>query len=180
VVVIGGGMTAIDAAVQAKKLGAEQVTIVYRRDQSRMGASRYEQELAQTNGVLIRHSARVLTVQGERGQLRSVRFAATSASENGGMTDTGEAFELEADQMLKAIGQVLVPGVVTTESDVLELSSGRIAVDAEHRTSLSGVWAGGDCVPLDRDLTVVAVEHGKRAADSIERFLRGAGATASR
>jgi glutamate synthase (NADPH/NADH) small chain len=172
VVVVGGGMTAVDAAVQARKLGAEEVTIVYRRGAEQMGASRYEQELAQTNGVPIRHWARPLSVEGEGGALRSVTFAAT-AERDGRLVDTGESFTLAADQLFKAIGQVFLPGAVEGGADVLELASGRIAVDPERRTSLPGVWAGGDCAAGGRDLTVVAVEDGKQAALSIDRALRG-------
>jgi dihydropyrimidine dehydrogenase (NAD+) subunit PreT len=172
VVVIGGGMTAIDAAVQAKKLGAEEVTIVYRRGAEQMGASRYEQELALTNGVVVRHWARPVAVHGQDGVLRSVAFAAT-AERDGRLADTGETFELPADQLFKAIGQLFMPAALGGSSEVLELESGRIAVDPERRTSLSGVWAGGDCAAGGRDLTVVAVEDGKQAALSINRALQG-------
>ncbi len=172
VVVIGGGMTAIDAAVQAKKLGAEEVTIVYRRGGEQMGASRYEQELALINGVVIRHWARPVAVRAADGALRAVSFAATRV-EDGRLVDTGETFELPADQLFRAIGQVFVPQVLAGSHDVLELEGGRIAVDFERRTTLPGVWAGGDCAAGGRDLTVVAVEDGKQAALSINRMLQG-------
>ena len=172
VVVIGGGMTAIDAAVQAKKLGAEEVTIVYRRGGEQMGASRYEQELALINGVVIRHWARPVAVHAADGALRAVSFAATRV-EDGRLVDTGETFELPADQLFRAIGQVFVPQVLEGSHDVLELEGGRIAVDFERRTTLPGVWAGGDCAAGGRDLTVVAVEDGKQAALSINRMLQG-------
>ncbi|WP_112663449.1 NAD(P)-dependent oxidoreductase [Microvirga flavescens] len=172
VVVVGGGMTAVDAAVQAKKLGAEEVTIVYRRGAEQMGASRYEQELALTEGVVVRHWARPLAVKGESGALRSVTFA-TTAEKDGRLVDTGETFDLPADQLFKAIGQLFVPQVLEGSSDMLDLEAGRIAVDDERRTSLSGVWAGGDCVAAGRDLTVVAVEDGKQAALSINSTLQG-------
>jgi len=172
IVVIGGGMTAVDAAVQAKKLGAEEVTIAYRRGPEAMAASRWEQELAQTAGVVIRHWARPLAVEGEGGVLRAVAFAAT-AERDGRLVDTGETFALPADQLFKAIGQVFVPGPVDGAAEILDLASGRIAVDGERRTSLSGIWAGGDCAAGGRDLTVVAVEDGKQAALSIDRALRG-------
>ena len=172
VVVLGGGMTAIDAAVQAKKLGAEEVTIVYRRGPEQMGASRYEQELAQTEGVVIRHWARPVSVHGEDGALRSATFAAT-AERDGRLVETGETFALPADQLFKAIGQLFLPQDLDWSGDVLDLEAGRILVDAERRTSLAGVWAGGDCVAGGRDLTVVAVEDGKQAALSINRALLG-------
>jgi dihydropyrimidine dehydrogenase (NAD+) subunit PreT len=169
---IGRRVTAIDAAVQAKKLGAEEVTIVYRRGAEQMGASRYEQELALTHGVVIRHWARPIAVYGENGALRSVGFAAT-ADRDGRLVDTGETFELPADQLFKAIGQLFIPQVLEGSQDVLELEAGRIAVDFERRTSLPDVWAGGDCAVGGRDLTVVAVEDGKQAALSINRALQG-------
>jgi dihydropyrimidine dehydrogenase (NAD+) subunit PreT len=172
VVVIGGGMTAVDAAMQAKKLGAEEVTIVYRRGAEQMGASRYEQELALTEGVVVRHWARPVAVRGEGGALRSVSFAAT-AERDGRLVDTGESFDLPADQLFKAIGQLFVPQAVEGSSDTLDLEGGRIAVDADRRSSLANVWAGGDCAAGRRDLTVVAVEDGKQAALSINRTLQG-------
>jgi glutamate synthase (NADPH/NADH) small chain len=172
VVVIGGGMTAVDAAVQAKKLGAQEVTIVYRRGSEQMGASRYEQELALTEGVIVRHWARPIAVAGEDGALRSVIFAATR-DDGGRLVDTGETFTLPADQLFKAIGQLFVPQDIADLSDVLDLEGGRIAIDPERRTSLAGVWAGGDCAAGGRDLTVVAVEDGKQAALSINRALLG-------
>jgi dihydropyrimidine dehydrogenase (NAD+) subunit PreT len=169
VIVVGGGMTAIDAAVQAKKLGAEEVTLVYRRGADAMPASRYEQEVALTNGVVIRHFARPYGVKGEGGVLASVLFMRT-ALEGGTLVDTGETFSLPADQLFKAIGQVFLPTDVAGESAVLEMEGGKIKVDAEGRTSLPKVWAGGDCT-RGKDLTVVAVEDGKQAALSIDRAL---------
>jgi len=171
VVVVGGGMTAIDAAVQAKKLGADEVTIVYRRGAEQMAASRFEQEVALTNGVVIRHWARPVAVKGEGGALASVVFARTHG-EGGRLVDTGETFELAADQLFRAIGQLFLPTDIADEQVSLELEAGRIRVDAERRTSVSGVWAGGDCAAGGNDLTVVAVEDGKQAALSIDRALR--------
>lgn len=170
VVVVGGGMTAVDAAVQSRLLGAEQVTIVYRRGPEAMPASGVEQQWAQTNGVTIRHWAAPREVTGEGGQLRSIRFAETTLKD-GKLIETGESFVLEADMVLKAIGQTFVAEPVGA---AIELKSGRIVTDDEGRTSLPRVWAGGDCRYAGRDLTVEAVEHGKRAAISIDLTLRGA------
>jgi glutamate synthase (NADPH/NADH) small chain len=150
VVVIGGGMTAIDAAVQSKLLGAEEVTIVYRRGESEMKASDYERELAQTKGVLVRYHAAPIALGGEAGRVRSVSFERTSAV-NGKLVGTGETFTLPADMVLAAIGQVLVPDAFGG-AGVLSLEGGKIAVDAERRTSLAGVWAGGDCILGGDDL----------------------------
>jgi glutamate synthase (NADPH/NADH) small chain len=137
-----------------------------------MGASRYEQELAQTAGVVIRHWARPAAVKGEGGALRAVTFA-TTAERDGRLVDTGETFTLPADQLFRAIGQLFVPQPLGDLAEVLDLQGGRIAVDPERRTSLPGVWAGGDCAAGGRDLTVVAVEDGKQAAGSINRALLG-------
>jgi glutamate synthase (NADPH/NADH) small chain len=168
-------MTAIDVASQTKRLGAEDVTFVYRRGPERMGASRYEQELAQTDGVLIRHSLRPRRLIGETGRLVGVEFEYTREDEAGRLAGTGETLTLPCDQLFKAIGQVLVPADLEgTGGELLELSGGRVAVDAERRTSLERVWAGGDCVLGGRDLTVVAVEDGKQAALSIDRHLAAA------
>ncbi|MCY4745147.1 NAD(P)-dependent oxidoreductase [Pelomonas sp. UHG3] len=167
VLVIGGGMTAVDAAVQSKLLGAEAVTMVYRRGPESLSASTHEQHWAQTNGVTIRCWARPLAVLAEGGVLRGMRFAATRL-EGGKLIDTGEQFVIEADLVLRAIGQTFDAQPVGA---ALELQGGRLKTDADGRTSLPRVWAGGDCRAGGRDLTVEAVEHGKRAAASIDQAL---------
>jgi glutamate synthase (NADPH/NADH) small chain len=168
VVVIGGGMTAVDAAVQSRKLGAEEVTIVYRRDQQRMPASKHEQDWAQLNGVSIRTWSVLKSLEVEGGQVEAASFA--NVHEVGGkLESTGKHWRIEADTVLKAIGQTLV--LADPQLATLALRSGRIAVDAEGRTTLPQVWAGGDCTYGGQDLTVEAVEHGKIAAHSIDRAL---------
>jgi dihydropyrimidine dehydrogenase (NAD+) subunit PreT len=168
VVVIGGGMTAVDAAVQSRLLGAEEVTIVYRRGPQAMSASVVEQRWAQTNGVTIRHWAAPRAVVSEDGALCGMRFAATALAPDGRLVETGEQFTLEADMVLKAIGQSYVPEPAGVG---IELQGGRIHTDEDGRTSHPRVWAGGDCRFGGRDLTVEAVEHGKRAAVSIDLAL---------
>lgn len=172
IVVIGGGMTAIDIASQTKRLGAEDVTIVYRRGPESMGASEKEQSWAQTTGVRIKHWARPVRAIAQGGALNAVELEYTRADERGGVIGTGDKFTLAADMLFKAIGQVLLSDGLDGGGDVLELDGVRIAVDDERRTSIPGVWAGGDCVAGGKDLTVVAVEDGKRAAQSIDRALR--------
>ncbi|NTT85173.1 NAD(P)-dependent oxidoreductase [Tabrizicola fusiformis] len=164
VVVIGGGMTAVDAAVQSRLLGAETVTIVYRRGQEKMAASGYEQDHATSAGVrIVTHAAPVAVLaSGE------VEFAYTADTPDG-LKQTGETFRLKADQVLKAIGQTL-----TGVPEGLALTSGKIAVDAAGRTSLKGVWAGGDCAAGGEDLTVTAVAQGRDAAEDIHAALVGA------
>ncbi|MBP7240902.1 NAD(P)-dependent oxidoreductase [Amaricoccus sp.] len=164
VVVIGGGMTAIDAAVQAKLLGAEDVTIVYRRGRDRMGASEYEQDLALSRGVRIVTGAVPLRAIGD-GALAEVEFAHVREGE-AGLEATGETFRLAADQVFKAIGQRLGP-----LPSRLALAGGKIAVEGPGRTSLPGVWAGGDCAAGGEDLTVTAVAEGRDAAMDIHAAL---------
>jgi glutamate synthase (NADPH/NADH) small chain len=167
VVVIGGGMTAVDAAVQSRKLGAREVTMVYRRGVEAMSASGHEQAWAQNNGVVLRTWAAPKQILSEGGTVSGVVFAVT-ALQDGTLVETGEQFTLQADLVLKAIGQSFVPVGVE-----LALQGGRIATDVAGRTSHAKVWAGGDCRFGGRDLTVEAVEHGKQAAISIDAFLKG-------
>ncbi len=173
VVVIGGGMTAIDAAVQSKLLGAEEVTICYRRGQEHMNASGFEQDLAAANGVTIRHWMQPKRVIADDDKVRGIELEYT-ALRDGKLAGTGETLMLVADQVFKAIGQTFVPAALNGSGAALELEGGRIKVDAEGRTSLAKVWAGGDCVKDAReDLTVAAVAAGRDAAESINRALAG-------
>jgi len=169
VVVVGGGNTAIDIAVQVKKLGAENVTIAYRRSLAQMGATDFEQEVAQTNGVLIRTQAQPAHIHDEDGELSAVEFEYTNIDENGRPQGTSEFFTLPADQLFKAIGQTLDASPFNG-SEAPEVAQGRIHVNQGQRTSLPDVWAGGDCTP-GNDLTVIAVQDGKVAAHSIDEYL---------
>ena len=158
VVVIGGGMTAIDIAVQSKLLGAENVTVIYRRGAEHMKASPYEQELAQTKGVNIKQWVAPKKVLVKSGNVIGLKCENTS---------TGEKFEIQADMIFKAIGQTYID----VTSGTIALDQGRIKVDAEKRTSVKGIWAGGDCIAGGKDLTVASVDDGRRAAESIHSFL---------
>lgn len=180
VVVIGGGMTAIDIASQVKRLGAEDVTIVYRRGPETMSASHKEQAWAQTSGVRIKYWARPLRLLARDGVLTAVEFEQTQLDNQGRLAGGGDKFIIAADMVFKAIGQLLIRDGLDGNADVLEMKAGRIAVDAERRTSIPDVWAGGDCVAGGQDLTVVAVEDGKRAALSIDRHLRAVSKTEAR
>ena len=168
VVVVGGGMTAIDQASQAKRLGAEDVTIVYRRGPDRMGASAIARELAQTDGVRIKFDARPKRVITGDGHVTGMEFEYTT-ERDGRLVGTGETFVLDADMVFRAVGQSFIADPVGG----VALEGGRIRIDAERRTSLARVWAGGDCIAGGKDLTVVAVEDGKVAAESINRALTG-------
>ena len=166
VIVVGGGMTAVDAAVQSKLLGAETVTLVYRRGREDMNASDFEQDLAATSGVRIITNASPKQFIGET-SLSAVEFAYTAGT-NGSLSETGETFSLPADQALIAIGQRL-----RGMPDALSLEGGKIAVDGDGRTNLNGVWAGGDCAWGGDDLTVTAVAEGRDAAENIHNTLMG-------
>jgi glutamate synthase (NADPH/NADH) small chain len=148
VIVIGGGNTAIDAATQAKLLGADEVTMLYRRGPKHMSATADEQAWAQTHGVNIRFWAKPL-------QIQPAGSALSVICENGTFT---------ADLVLKAIGQLFTGAGG-------EFAAGRIAVDAVYSTQIPGVFAGGDCTP-GIDLTVHAVQDGKLAARAIDAFLK--------
>ena len=175
VVVIGGGMTAIDAAVQSKLLGAEDVTICYRRGQEDMNASEFEQDLATANGVVIRHWIQPKRVLSEGGKVSGIELEYT-VMKDGRLVGTGETLVLPADQVFKAIGQQFESVVLNEGGSTLELEEGRIRVDVEGRTSMHNVWAGGDCVADAReDLTVSAVAAGRDAAESIHRALAANG-----
>ncbi|RWH40067.1 MAG: NAD(P)-dependent oxidoreductase [Mesorhizobium sp.] len=174
VVVIGGGMTAIDAAVQSKLLGAEEVTICYRRGQEHMNASGFEQDLAAANGVTILHWLQPKRVIAENGKVSAIELEYT-AMNGDKLAGTGEMLRLNADQVFKAIGQSFVPAHLNGSVASIELDGGRIRVDAEGRTSLAKVWAGGDCIFGGDDLTVSAVAQGRDAAESIHRALTSNG-----
>ncbi|QIG47608.1 NAD(P)-dependent oxidoreductase [Nordella sp. HKS 07] len=167
VLVIGGGMTAIDIAVQSKLLGAEDVTILYRRGAEQMKASGFEQELAQTKGVKIKHWVMPRKVLVKDGQAIGLECEYTE-EKKGRLQGTGETFKLAADMIFKAIGQTFVPEPM---KEAIVLDGGRIKVDASRRTSLPDVWAGGDCAAGGQDLTVAAVDDGRRAAEAIHSYL---------
>ncbi len=167
VVVVGGGMTAIDAAVQSKLLGAENVTVAYRRSRAEMGASRFEQDLAASKGVKLMFNVQPAGLKGN-GALEAVELEYTS-SEGGKLSGTGEMVTVPANQLFKAIGQTL-----QGQPDMLALEGRKIKVDDQGRTSVSGIWAGGDCASGGEDLTVTAVAEGRDAAMDIHAALTGA------
>jgi dihydropyrimidine dehydrogenase (NAD+) subunit PreT len=168
IVVIGGGMTAIDAAVQAKLLGAEDVTICYRRGKDQMNASVFEQELATSRGVIIRHWLQPQMVNVADDKLHSVTLEYTS-QDSGKLTGTGELMTIEADQVLVAIGQTLEASGLGLP---IKLDGRRIATYADGRTSAEKIWAGGDCTNTGDDLTVTAVSQGRDAAEAINNTLK--------
>ncbi len=168
VVVIGGGNTAIDVAIQSKLLGAEDVTMVYRRGPDQIGATEHEQELAQTRDVRIRFWARPVKFVGDGDNVGGVEFERTALDADGRVTGGGEFFTIDADMVFKAVGQKLAP--FADGGDIPDHDGGRFRVDENYQTSLAGVYAGGDCIE-GLDLTVEAVQDGKLAAAAIHRQL---------
>ena len=164
VIVIGGGMTAVDAAVQSKLLGARVVHMVYRRGPEQMSASKAEQEWAQTNGVVLHQWLAPVEIVGLDGNACAVRFAEQSMVDDK-LTPTGREITWEADVVLKAIGQTLGNPLLAQVG--FKLQDGRIATDGDGKTNINGIWAGGDCRAGGLALTVEAVEHGKLSARAI-------------
>ena len=164
--VIGAGNTAIDMAVQIARLGCEDVTVVYRRGVESMSATKHEQEIAKANQVRIKTWAKPQQILlDDAGRVRGMRFEKTRGV-NGQAQASGEFFDLAADAIFKAIGQTL-----ENAQPELAISADKILVDANFRTSVNGVYAGGDCIAPGQDLTVQAVQHGKLAARAIHADL---------
>ncbi len=166
-VVIGGGSTAIDIAIELKCLGAESVTIVYRGSEEKMSATLHERELARTAGVVICTSGRPVRILGNASGVAAVEFERTDRN-------AGERFELVANQVFKAIGQTLAVDAEVLRS--IGLKGGRISVGnpgeiKPFETAIPGIFAGGDCIGLGEDLTVTAVQHGKLVAYAIHQSL---------
>ena len=167
VAVYGGGDTAMDAARTAKRLGASDAVVVYRRTREQMPAHDVEVEEAAEEGVLMRWLSTIK--RADEGRLVIERM---ELDDTGFPQPTGEFDELEADSVVLALGQdcdlSLVEGVPG-----IEIDDGVVAVGSDLMTGRPGIFAGGDMVPAERSVTV-AVGHGRRAADGIDAWLRGA------
>jgi 2-oxoacid:acceptor oxidoreductase delta subunit (pyruvate/2-ketoisovalerate family) len=165
VAVYGGGNTAIDAARTAKRLGAEEAIIVYRRTRERMPAHDFEVEEAEQEGVLMKWLTTIK--RADEGKLVVERM---ELDESGFPQPTGELEELEADSLVLALGQEtdlsLLDGVPG-----LEVEDGVVQVGPDMMTGHEGIFAGGDMVPAERTVTV-AVGHGKKAARHVDSWLR--------
>ena len=166
VVVYGGGNTALDAARTAKRLGAEEAIIVYRRTRERMPAHDFEVEEALQEGIMMKWLSTIKRMDEGRLTVEKMRL-----DEKGFPQPTGEFETLEADSLVLALGQDVdlslldgVPG--------LEIKDGVVQVGPNMMTGHAGIFAGGDMVPSERTVTV-AVGHGKKAARNIDAWLRG-------
>ncbi|WP_447957044.1 NAD(P)-dependent oxidoreductase [Vreelandella sp. EE7] len=171
-IVIGAGNTAIDMATQMARLGAKEVSLVYRRGSEAMSATQHEQDIAKANGVRIVTWAQPDEVLlDEQGRVAGMRFAATK-DEDGRLVSTGETFEIAANAIFKAIGQGFdSQSLADVTARELDRDGERIRVNAHFQTSLGNVYAGGDCIAPGQDLTVQAVQHGKLAAHAIHQAL---------
>jgi len=166
VIVYGGGNTAVDVARTAKRLGATEAIIVYRRTREKMPAHDSEVEEALQEGILIKWLSTI-----RKANDRSITIEKMTLDEKGQAQPTGEVEELAADSLVLALGQDVdlsllegVPG--------LEVVDGVVKVGADMMTGHAGIFAGGDMVPAERTVTV-AVGHGKQAARHIDAWLRG-------
>ncbi len=173
VIVIGAGNTAIDMAVQIQRLGAEEVTLVYRRGFESMTATHHEQDIAKANQVRMRTWAAPKDVLlDDAGRVRGMRFENT-VMKDGRPVGTGETFEIAAEAVFKAIGQCMDESGLSDEmASTIGREGDKIQVDGHFRTKLAGIYAGGDCVAPGQDLTVQAVQHGKLAAHAIHNDIQ--------
>jgi len=172
VAVIGMGMTAIDAATQARRLGAGEVTLVYRRTQAEMPCTTAELDLAKMDGCQLLWLAAPKEIIGHEGNVRALvchrmELGPPDGSGRRYPVDTGETCTLEVDMVIKAAGQL--PYTDMVEDAALTSDRGRIVAD-NSATNLSGVFAGGDCVNGGKEV-VDAVQAGKDGAGAILKYL---------
>ena len=165
VVVYGGGNTAFDVARTAKRLGSEPI-VVYRRTRERAPAHAFEIEEALEEGVSMKWLSTIS--EAERG---TIRIEKMKLDESGYPQPTGEYETIEADSLVLALGQETNLSFLSALPD-LKVEKGSVVVDERMMTSVPGIFAGGDVVPGDRNVTV-AIGHGKRAAKAMDAWLRG-------
>ena len=174
VAVIGMGMTAIDAATQAKRLGAEEVTILYRRTQEEMPSTDVELNIAKLDGCKIIWLAAPVEVLGFEGKVIGLKSAVMKlgepdASGRRSPESTGEEFIIEVDMVIKAAGQMPFERFVNNNGFTNTL--GKVAVNNKSITNLQGIFAGGDCVNGGKEV-VDAVQAGKDGAEEIMRYFK--------
>jgi dihydropyrimidine dehydrogenase (NAD+) subunit PreT len=172
VAVIGMGMTAIDAATQAKRLGAKEVTMIYRRTQEEMPCTEYELNIAKLDGCEIIWLAAPKEVKGVNGKVSQLvchvmKLGEPDISGRRSPIDTGETITLDVDMVIKAAGQVPFEDLV--KSNGLGDKNGKIIINENCATNLKGVFAGGDAVNGGKEV-VDAVQAGKDGAKAILEF----------
>jgi len=173
VAVIGMGMTAIDAATQAKRLGAKEVTMLYRRTQDEMPCTQHELDIAMLDGCKIIWLASPKEIKGTTGKVNELvcsimKLGEPDASGRRSPLDTGETFSLAVDMVIKAAGQMPFEDLV--EEFKIQNSKGKISIE-NSITNIAGVFAGGDCVNGGKEV-VDAVQAGKEGAASIIKYLK--------
>lgn len=174
VAVIGLGMTAIDAATQSKRLGAKDVTLIYRRTQNEMPCTEYELNLAKLDGCEIIWLAAPQRIKGRGGKVKQLlcskmKLGEPDASGRRSSVDTGETFTLDVDMVIKATGQV--PFEKLIKKNKLANKNGKIVINENFATNIQGVFAGGDAVNGGKEV-VDAVQAGKEAAKAILTYLK--------
>lgn len=167
VAVYGGGNTAMDAARTAKRLGAEETLIIYRRDMDSMPAHKFEAEEALEEGVKINWLRTIKEIDVDK-----IKVEKMELDENGRPQATGEFETLDADSLILAVGQNIDSELLKAFPEVQFDGDGTVEVDQQMMTAATGVFAGGDMVPSDRTVTI-ATGHGKKAARHIHAFLSG-------
>ncbi|RKF17980.1 NAD(P)-dependent oxidoreductase [Alginatibacterium sediminis] len=168
-IVIGAGNTAIDMACQLKRLGTEEVTLVYRRGVEHMSATEHEQQIAKNHQVQIKTWSRPTSINvDDSGQLKSLSFVKTKAVE-GQLQDSEIHYDIACEAVYKAVGQSM--SFPKLQDTIPTLSNGKISTFKNQLTSIDGVFAGGDCTHIGQDLTVEAVQQGKLAAHAIHQYL---------
>jgi dihydropyrimidine dehydrogenase (NAD+) subunit PreT len=166
VAVIGMGMTAIDAATQAKRLGAREVTLVYRRTQQEMPCTEAELDIAKLDGCQIVWLAAPKEILGEEGNATQLVCNVVNLDASGIPVPTGETLTLAVDMVIKAAGQIPYEQLVGR----LDNNNGKVSIDHHTATSITGVFAGGDCVNGGKEV-VDAVQAGKDSAKAILQYL---------
>ncbi|MGD9897056.1 MAG: NAD(P)-binding protein [Candidatus Methylacidiphilaceae bacterium] len=168
VVVYGGGNVAMDAARTAKRLGAEETMIIYRRDRAHMPARAFEADEALSEGIKIRWLTTIKEIAGEELTVERMELGP-----DGRPRPTGQFDTLRADAVVLAIGQETDSRFLRRIPGIAFGKDGGVIVDENRMTGHPGVFAGGDAVPGDQTVTA-AVGQGKRAARGIDSWLRGA------
>jgi len=167
VAIYGGGNTAMDAARTAKRLGAEETLIIYRRDMEQMPAHQFEAEEALEEGVKINWLRTIKEIN-----LDQITVEKMTLDEHGKPIPTGEFETLEADALILALGQNIDSELMACYPEITFKPDGTVIVDEQMMTARNGIFAGGDMVPCDRTVTI-ATGHGKKAARHIHAFLSG-------
>lgn len=174
VAVIGMGMTAIDAATQAKRLGAKEVTMLYRRTEAEMPCTKHELDIAMLDGCEVIWLAAPLKIKGSGGKVKQLvcskmQLGEPDASGRRSPVDTGETFTLDVDMVIKAAGQV--PFEKLVKRSKLDNKNGKLVISENCSTNIKGIFAGGDAVNGGKEV-VDAVQAGKDGAASILKYLK--------